>query len=69
MFLTFVPDYNEEPISQVALAHKMGRTKQALSHQLLLMVDKVKEVTGARAGFRRTRNLRSRRKKRANLTR
>jgi hypothetical protein len=57
VILTFLPN-RHAPLTQAELAHLMGRTKQAISHQRLLIVDRVRERTGARAGFHGIRNLR-----------
>jgi len=57
VILTFLPN-RHAPRTQAELAHLMGRTKQAISHQRLLIVDRVVQRTGARAGFHGIRNLR-----------
>ncbi len=56
--MEFRPGRHEE-MSQKDLAAIVGRTKQALSHQMGLIADKVIEATGGRAGFRRRRNVRN----------
>jgi hypothetical protein len=60
VILTFLPN-RHAPLTQAELAHLMGRTKQAISHQRLLIVDRVIQRTGARAGFHGIRNLRRKR--------
>jgi len=45
-------------VSQMELAEACERTKQAISHQRLLLTRKVAAATGGRGGFRGVRNLR-----------
>lgn len=54
--LEFRPGQHDA-VSQKQLAELCGRTKQAISHQMKRIGERVIEATGGRAGFRRRRNL------------